>query len=238
MNVGQIKSLIARYLDKEETEFVKNGVDLLLAAVNHARLQAERRHDFKHLWDYGKLLIPSGEGGANLSSVTDLSNASVRLKTPMQFYLRTTNGDMPIRTMKKSALSTLLLERFDRELRPDEQGFEDEMTQYELYHNRLLTKGNKVYYNPSPTEQLELRLDYVAWAAEYTANTDTDYFTQYCSDYLVFQGVIEANNLTGTFVFRTEGQLSPPEKYAANLLEMIIEQDKHSEAAAESPEMF
>jgi hypothetical protein len=237
MTVGQIKSAIARYLEKD-TEFTKNGVDLLLIALNNARLQAERRHDFKHLWDYGKLLIPAGESGVNLSAATDTSDASVRVKTPMQFYRRVTLGDMPIRTMKKSALANLLTQRFDREIRPDEDGFEDDTSQYELYHNRLLISGNKVFFNPAPTEQIELRLDYVKWAAAYTSDSDTDFFTEQCHDYLIFQGVVECNHLTGTFTYRTEGNLPPPDKYAATLLEMIIEQDKHSESAADSPELW
>jgi len=241
MNVGEIKKAVAAYLDKPVTEFNKNGVDLLLIASNNARKFAERMHDFAHLHAYGKLTMPSGESGVALSAATTTGDVAVSVKTLLNIYRRYDNGDLPLSLMEKSALVNLQRESNDRTLWDSDTV--RAMADYDTYpdailHRKIYRLGNTLFLHPTPTESLELRLDYVAWADEYTSDTSTDFFTESAQDYMIFQSIVEVNHFTASFAYRAEGSLAPPEKIAKTLLEAIINQDKSSQDDGITPEMY
>ncbi len=241
MNVGEIKKAVAAYLDKPVTDFAKNGIDLLLIASNNARKYAERMHDFSHLHAYGKLTLPSGESGVALSAATTTGDVAVSVKTLLNVYRRYDSGDLPLSLMEKSALTTLQRESNDRTLWDSDtvRALADYDTYPdEILHRKVYRLGNTLYLHPSPSAEMELRIDYVGWADDYTVDADTDFFTESAQDYMIFQSIVEVNHFTGSFAYRAEGSLAPPEKIAEKLLQAVIEQDKSSQNDGITPEIY
>jgi hypothetical protein len=240
MNIGTLKLAIAGYLEKDASSFVVNGVDLLLFALNNARKNAEKLHDFSFLYKYGKLLIPSGEDGSTFASVTTVGGTAVKCKKVIRAYRRIAGGDLPLRITPKKLLSDIKRMNLDDAVYDAAHArvlADYERAQGVEFSNRVILNGQSVYFHPAPTEQIELRLDYVAWADTYDADTDEDFFCEYAADYLMYQGIVEANHLTGTFAYRQEGNVQPPEKLANAALQSLIEQDKDLETS-DTPELF
>lgn len=241
MNVGEIKKAVAAYLEKPVADFSKNGVDLLLIATNNARKFAERMHDFAHLHAYGKLILPSGESGVALSAATDTSDVAVSVKTLLNVYRRYDGGDLPLSLMEKSALTYLQRESNERTMWDSDtiRAMADyDTSPNQVLHRRIFRHGNTLYLHPVPSEEIELRIDYVGWASDYTGDTSTDFFTESAQDYMIFQSIVEVNHFTGTFAYRAEGSLAPPEKIAERLLQAVIDQDKSSLDDGITPELY
>ena len=241
MNVGEIKKAVAAYLEKPVTDFSKSGVDLLLIALNNARKYAERMHDFSHLHAYGKLMLPAGESGVALSAATTTGGTAVSVKTLLNVYRRYDSGDLPLSLMEKSALVSLQRESNDRTLWDSDtvRAMADYDTgPNEILHRKIYRLGNILYLHPTPAESIELRIDYVSWAPNYTVDAGTDFFTESAQDYMIFQTIVEVNHFTGTFAYRAEGSLPPPDKIAEKLLEAVIEQDKSSQNDGITPEIY
>lgn len=76
--------------------------------------------------------------------------------------------------------------------------------------------GQTVYLTPgSATLPIVAQLSVVQWLPDYTMDADTDFFTQYGSDYLQWAGILEVNKLFRRFAPKQEGNIDEPAIQAA-----------------------
>ena len=68
--------------------------------------------------------------------------------------------------------------------------------------------------------------------------SDSDWWTENASEFLILRSVVEANRLTQIFTGNKEGNLAPPEKQAEQALQVLIDQDIQSELSGESVEYY
>lgn len=53
-----------------------------------------------------------------------------------------------------------------------------------------------------------VKLSIVRWMPDYVSTADTDFFTQFAPDFLIFRAIVEINNYFKVFVKRTEGNVA------------------------------
>ncbi len=247
MKVGQLKTLIAAYLHKETSVFVKGSgadqVDLLLAALNNARKTAEREHDFAACLKGGYYSV--GATGANWATgITwwSVPTPNVKVRKVKNWYLRGSDGiaggeygnDTILRATDKDTLvkaraslnysSPGNLDRYPGTLAANSTDYSDPL----LGMNYVIINGQRVSFHPTPTSTQILTVDACFWWPDWTASTDDDWFTENGSEYLMYQGIIEANKLVSQFVGNVEGNLPPPTKDAERALAQLIATDEDS----------
>jgi hypothetical protein len=70
-------------------------------------------------------------------------------------------------------------------------------------------QGQTISLEPEPqfTFPIVSKLSAIRWLADYTADTDTDFMTQFAPDFLMWRAIVEINNYFKVFVKRTEGNV-------------------------------
>lgn len=251
MKIGQLKTLIAAYLHQADTStYVKGSgadqVDLLLVALNNARRHAEREHDFAACLKGGYYSV--GSSGANWTTgITWWDAGTQKVRKVKNWYLRGSDGiaggeygnDTVLRATDKDTLvkaqaslyysSPGSLDRYPGTLAATATDWNDPL----LGQNYVILNGPKVSYHPAPTSTQILPVDACFWWPDWTASTDDDWFTEYGSEFLMYQGIIEVNKLLSVFVGNVEGNLPPPIKDAERALEQLIATDEDSTDASQ-----
>lgn len=245
MKVGQLKTLIAAYLHKETSVFVKGSgadqVDLLLAALNNARKSAEREHDFAACLKGGHYTV--GSTGANwVSGITWWDAGTQEVRKVKNWYLRGSDGiaggeygnDTILRATDKDTLvkaraslnysSAASLDRYPGTLATNSTDWNDPL----LGQNYIIINGQRISFHPTPTSNQIVTVDACFWWPDWTLSTEDDWFTKHGSEYLMYQGIIEANKLVSQFVGNVEGNLPPPTKDAERALAQLIATDEDS----------
>jgi hypothetical protein len=97
-----------------------------------------------------------------------------------------------------------------------------------LGQHYIVLEGTKFYYYPQSTTTKVIIADAFIWWPNWTAGTDTDWWTTEGHEFLIWQAMVEANRLPMTFVGNVEGNLPPPVKEAQAALANLIASDKDS----------
>lgn len=244
MTIGQLRETVAGILEKPLAAFRKgsgdNTVDLLLVSLNNARIKAERQFNFSELQTYAELALPVG--GASWRTATQVSDDEVvRIRTVKNWYLRTNGVDTPLRLITKNLLAILTKQQDYNYGGSSVQAMRypgDGDLLSPVFSSYLVQSGTRVDLHPPSTTALTLRMDAYKWADAYTSDADEDWFCLYGSDYLMWQAVVEANYLTGSFAMRSEGGLPPPTQLAKEAFESMIMADDEAEAMPQTPEFF
>ena len=105
MDIGTIKSVAAGYLQKAPADFVVNGVDLLLVALNNARKKAELLHDFNANRVNAQIQVDPINGVDISTAVLKGTSTPVALKEFITFYLADPNGEIPLYHHGKKSLA-------------------------------------------------------------------------------------------------------------------------------------
>lgn len=90
----------------------------------------------------------------------------------------------------------------------------------------VVIHGNRVSLVPAVTEAVTLFMDCFIWMDDYTEDTDTDFFVQHGTQYMIWAALCELNKLVKQWVPRQEGNLSEPTKERDIALEALIRHDK------------
>lgn len=230
MTVGTIKALAASYLQKAPADFVVNGVDLLLAALNNARKAAELLHDFNANRVSAQIQVDP-TNGANLSTaVLKGTGTAVSLKEFITFYLADTNGEIPLYHHSKKNIAVWMKERnwnargryLSTEVRyPDDQY----LRTLRIGPTEVYIDGTQVYIQPTQESTTTLYIDGVKWMSDYTSDSNTDWMTTHGHQYLMWACVCEVNYWTSTFTPNFDGNLSPPEKLRERALDQLVQWD-------------
>lgn len=230
MTVGELKSVIAGYLQKSPSFFAINSVDLLLLALNNARKNAELLHDFNSNTVVAEVTISPSVGGLLSSAVLRGTATAVNLKEYVTFYRVTDNGDIPLYHHGKKTVAVWTKERIrnargrflasdirypdDASLRIVRDGPEE-----------VYLHGDQIQVTPTIDTAFQMAIDGIAWMPEYTGDTDRDWMTTYGHEYLMWAACCELNYLTLTWTPNLDGNLGPPIRMKEQALERLVNWD-------------
>jgi hypothetical protein len=211
MNIGTLRERLVFYIDKEQLgpDLSSSAVDVILQAINNARLQAEQLHAF----EMNKCVIEFPA----VTTTTDWTTS----------VLRGTNTNVSVRNIKKlwrTSETAGLLEipfvyRNLAQLK-SELNFEDTL--------KATFVGNTLHLiGPGSEEPVNLVADAYRWMDDYTLSTDTDWMVKRGHNYLFWASMYELNYYAKEFVPRQEGNLSISDDYVQGQLGKLIALDNH-----------
>lgn len=242
--VGQIKEVVAGYLHKTTTDFVKGSgateIDLLLLALNNARKTAERFYDFSICRKRGYFSVTNGATDWRSPTWFSDSGTARKIKT---WYERVSGGsaagayggvDRVLRQLTQEQVAKLYAREdyLEAPLWSTERYLSDQESPLArdplLGQNYIVTEGNNFYYYPQSATTKVIVVDaFYHWPA-WTTGTTTDWWTENAEEFLIWQTLVEANRLPMQFVGNTEGNLPPPTKEANEALAKLVQADKDS----------
>jgi hypothetical protein len=245
MTIGQLKAVVAGYLGKKSiTDFVVGtGVtetDLLLLALNNARKVAEKFYDFSSCRKRGYLSLTTS---ANWTAPTAFGGASFDMRKVRNWFLRTSGTaadgefagtDRVLRAITKDQEVQLYARRDYLNYPTSPQARYPNDSQFPASEQPLLGQtyiivdGKRCQMNPTPTSAQTIIVDGFRWWPSWTANSDTDWWTEYGEEFLMYRAMVEANRLSQMFVGNMEGNLPPPTKEADRALAELVELDRDS----------
>lgn len=247
MTIGQLKAVVAAYLNKPDVSgyVVGSGAtstDLLLLALNNARKAAERFHDFSKCRKRGYLSVTSN-GDWTAPTWFSVPTPNVTMRKVKNWYLRVEGAgsdgefagtDRALRAITKDQ-EFALYKRQDYQRYPSSQQARypsDSQVpiadQPLLGQTYILVDGYRFQLNPAPTAAQTIILDGYYWWTDWTADSDTDWWTTTAHEFLMYRAMVEANRLNQMFVGNMEGNLPPPTKEADRALAELISLDQDS----------
>lgn len=227
MNIGDLKNLIAGYLKKNPYDFLVNGVDTLLIAINNARRTAERLHDFKYSEASFILTLPSASIGTMIPS---------SIKRVRRVQLPIAGGDyIPIEFMTQDEW----LARLRRQAGRTTYDSSLTLAQYGISMENPVAyqRGQALFLVPASqfTFPINVKLDVVQFLQDYIDDTGEDFLTDNAPEYLQWQAIIESNKYWKEFVPRQEGGVEEPQQYADMAWQSLLEWDNSLSQSTSTP---
>lgn len=198
MIFGDFKSLVAAYLTREVESFTIGGIDLILNAANHAKLDAQRLFDFPQL--NGRAFIKVDAFGTNIANAKaaprdDGAAVSVKKIHDGWKFVANAEGTDWQRVQRYEPITEADLHNIIPSLQTalSEPNILPVSYKYRLYYS-----GNKVYLtgavdasgSPAPAwVWLDVRL----WSTPYASDESTDFFLTDYSDWLLFKTIESLN---------------------------------------------
>lgn len=228
MNVGQLRKAIASYLNPDFasatppesdpwSKFTVAGTDLLMLALNNVRLTAEQARDFQQSKVDVDVVVDGYLGGSLDDVVLHGTNTSVLVKTVIDGGWRSTNGIVtPVDVVDRDNFFQELRRDIQRndDFGPDDRYKGDQPSNFVTGSNiTLLINGNDLAIYPGTTiagTTYNIELSIYRWLDLYDNDSDTDFLTYFCQNYMLWAGIVEANHLVKQFLPRQEGNLPPP----------------------------
>lgn len=233
MTIGKLKSIIAGYMGQNAAglpitvdDFVINGVDLLLLALNNARKSAERIRSFRYAEINATLSIVSNAAGGNLATAVEAGTSTlVTIREIDSVQLPDRVGNLfSVEFMTNDEWNDRIKRQIGR------AGYDPTLSLAEMgvYTENPIAyqQGQKIFLYPA--EQFSfpttVTMNIAQFMPDYTTNLDTDFFVKYAPDYLQWQGILEANKLFQQFVARQEGTVdeSAVKELAQNALSALL----------------
>lgn len=228
MNIGQLKSVIAAYLQNSVAYFNVNSEDLLLRELNEARRSAEKAHDFAHNHVVFELTVDADEGTlVDEAEIVDpeawQEGATVKSVETIYSVSSDGSGMTPIYHVSKKNTAIWMKERnyrhrmTSRRLRyPADSDLPVSNPAFTVSFN-----GRRIELQPAQDEDMVLRFDGQLWMPEYSADEDSDWMTIYGADYLKYYCICALNLYTQTFVASAESAGPPVRDRDRALAELI-----------------
>lgn len=191
--VGNLKDLMARYMgpNKTASDLTIDGFDIGIFALNAARRKLERLVDLRYSEIQGALSI-SSSGGA-ISAITGLGTGAT-LKRVVDVELPIAAGDyMPIEYLTQKEWRDRVRRQIGR------QAYSVTATIASLgiadVNPFAYQQGQTIFLAPAAqfTFPVAARVNVIRFLADYTANGDTDFLTQWAPEYLQWEGILEIN---------------------------------------------
>ncbi len=196
---AQLKNAIAGYMQRLPSVFVRGTVpdqiDLLLVAMNNARLYAERLIDF----ELSKSTVDFPE--TTLTEGTELENAVLHgTTTPAEVkkvtvpYLPLADGTYyPVDLWTKRTWSDRIKRRFESAKPTDSSDFA-QITEVPF---TVIQHGTTLFVVPADTTAVQspftLSADCFLWLPDYVDGTETDFLINHCFDWMMFYSVHQLN---------------------------------------------
>lgn len=190
MNLEPIKDKLVYYLDKEgvSPDFLFGGRDMVLDALNEARLKAEQAYAFE--MNKRILVIPAVTGACDWMLATDLvTSVSYTVRNIKKLYAVADDGSVVYIPMGYYSL------------------MENPLIGEPVVEQKAAIIGTRLHLFPANTTPITLRMDAYIWMPAYDGYTDSDWMTQHGHNYLFWSALQTLNHRAKEFVPRQEGNL-------------------------------
>jgi hypothetical protein len=211
MILSEFRGLVAAFMQRAESTFIHGGVNQLTGAVNMARRWAERSRNFEYCKTSVLLSALSLTNGKALSDAVQFNDRTtpIDIKTVLKAFLpftvdgvATTTPTYPIDVVSYEAH----IERMQRYY--EGQASSNPQTKYITTGTSSLTLptaywhafqyDGSLYIAPTDTstfteDTIDVGLSVIKWLDPYVDDDDTDFFLEYCSDWLLMRTVYMLN---------------------------------------------
>jgi hypothetical protein len=218
MTLADLKGKVAGYLGLsvagDTAKYTLNSVDLLLEGINAAKRRAQRLHDFELAKCSADLSVAVATGGSLANAKLHGTNTAVTVKKVLDAFFPVNGSARPVRFVGRESQVKDSAERYSTLSVQESPAwtFTDPWVVQFGDTLQLYPQSQTVWGGATIT----LYLDVVQWLPDYSGSVTSDFFLTYGSEYLFWQAVCECNHLVKEFVYRQEGNLTPPEKQAEN----------------------
>jgi hypothetical protein len=217
MKVKSLKVRIASFLQAKTTEFVVDGVDLLLDMINESHREMQMQYDFQ----YSRVTVDALVDLTNGVPVTPLplhgTTNLVTVKKVLQPWATDKQGnDRPLKFVDRDFQREDLRERWygiPTPFAPVQRDMPAYPTFYETY---LVQMSQILFLYPSatvifPQNPVPIFLDVIRFFPDYVDEDDNvDFLLQYGAAFITWDTVCRLNVLMKEFVPRQEGNIAPP----------------------------
>jgi len=199
---GQLKIAVAGFMQRDPVTFVRTvsgtSWDVLLQAMNNARLYAERLIDFELSKKSIQITGVSLLNGGNLANATLLgTNTAVSVKKIITPFLPIQSDvqQFPVDLISKIGWNNRIKRRFEG-ARPTDTSDYAFITDAPF---AVMQTGNTLAIVPPdstavPQATFTLYADAVCWLPDYTsAGTENDFLLDFAFDWLMYQSIQELN---------------------------------------------
>jgi hypothetical protein len=211
MNLEPIKDKLVFYLEKEgvSPDFLFGGRDMVLDALNEARLKAEQAYAFE--LNKRILVIPAVTGACDWMLANDLvSNAPYTVRNIKRLYAVNPSGEVVY----------IPLDYYSLLQQEAEQAGAGALTT-----TKAAIMGGRLYLVPANTTAVTLRMDAYVWMSPYVDYSADDWMTTHGSNYLFWSALQILNHRAKEFVPRQEGNLVVNEETVQRQLAGLISWD-------------
>lgn len=232
MNLADLKTALYGLLQIEAADQQSYDVHALMA-FNQAQVKAQRNHDFELCKGRGYLVIPPETGSlldsarAGFSSEV-VTGSSVNFKSITRAFVRN-NATWEYAKVMRFEEYQALSERSQRNVGLDDISCDKSDYTYAFYpfatRNLFLFEGPRAYNVTDET--LTYRVHGHMWLKPYYDFNATDFLVERGSDYLLWEAALHLNHKTGTWLPRSEGELSPPESTRNDAWESLLLWDSY-----------
>lgn len=206
MTVGQLRAVITKYYAGADF----SGTDVILDALNQAKLEAQQRLDFflGYQMCYG---VMSTDGTPTALSVFTQADGSTPVMGTINSIRNTWmlfNGYLcPIDLVSQETVQTRQRRLGDTWILPRYPADSDVTNmRYEACVFRS-AGGMNLYPFKAFTNTVTLVLDANVWLPDYTADGNRDFISDNCANYLKWSAISELNPIFKEFVGRQEGNV-------------------------------
>lgn len=195
-----MRTEVAAYMNRTEASFIIGGVDTLKRAVNKARKWAEQRRNFEYNRLSVKIPSVSLTTGGALSTAVDNADGTtpVLVKLIERAFLSLSSGDtVPIEVTSRNYHIRRLQRRYDDLQSTINVAPARSTVMYQGFS--LVQQGQTIYVNPPNSVQfggsttIPVFLDVVRWRPDYSGDTDTDFFLDHCTEFILYRSIYQLN---------------------------------------------
>lgn len=235
MTIQELITTVAAYHEKDPSDFVKGGVNLILVALNNARKKIEMFNDFNSNRRTVEVTVSPETGGLLSSAVDRETDEEVKVKEFLTFYKVNNGVDVPIEHDTKRSQAIKLKDqawaRGTRYPSTDDRFPDDASTSSWNRSNArqmIYVHGDSIFFNPDISEDTTVAIDVVIWMPPYIASAlDTeDWLCEHGAEYLMWAAIVETNYFAESFLPGMDGNLAAPEKLRDAAMQNLVTWDR------------
>lgn len=196
---AHLKKAVAAFATRDEDAFVRDGFNSLERAINDAHQWAQRKHVFERAKVFIDVNDVSLANGADLSTaVLRGTDTAVKVRSLIAGFVQLTDGsgEVPVDIITRESWVASQKRKYNGLPNATDNAADYEGPRIPL---SIVQYGTTVYLSTtSPavvgsSSTINLRFDAVRWFDDYTAPDDTDFFLDYCFDFMTFRSVYQLN---------------------------------------------
>jgi len=219
MELLELRTKLARYMQRALADFTSGGQDLLVEALENARLNAEKSYNWTAQQEQVTVVVqPTG------------TTIPGTIKCVTGAWMLIQNEPYPLE-VRSQADNFMRQSKIRRAMEPRRYLSDAELSTPMSLRSRfqLVFNGNLLSVAPTQTANVSVILDTQQWMTTYRGAADDyeDWMMQTGQEYLFWQAIVELNFLVKAFVPRQEGNIAPPERLAEMALLKMHENDTH-----------
>lgn len=199
MTETEFQQVVAAYVNRDAESFVQGNppVNLLRVAINNVKKWGQRNLDFELARNTVTVNVNVTSGGL-LSTAQDSDGNPVVINRIEKAYLGYGNGSAyrPIKISTKRQMAR----RQDQAWHGMEWDLSvSQFPTSSISEPVIIRQGGKIFLTPVTNtlaangETISIALDVVQWIEDYSDTFQSDFFLEYCQDWLMYRSVRELN---------------------------------------------